>query len=268
MKVLVILLAVTLSTISISCKKDNLSNNKFIEDVMAGQRNSLPEAIQMLDMLKQPTDGYIYIHSVTSLGSQSLRGPELTTGGFIYDKSANKQHFGKLSVASSEIPFVITTAEYNSFGNSDLLSAFGTNMSINLDGNGSLPGFSSDFYLPELMTVSSPSFSNLTPFGENSTLTWNADAQNQFGVGIAIRYDPLDPDNKPQNFGGDSVTKLIQTEDDGNYTLSNNDLDGIPTGAIFTLHIGRGNYARVSMPDDYHVGIIGYSVIRHAFTRQ
>jgi hypothetical protein len=268
MKKLIVLFAVTLSIILVSCKKDNVNSSNFLEEVMTEERNSLPDVIQILDLLKQPTDGYVYIHSVTSLGSQSLRGPELTTGGFIYDKSATKQNFGTLSFSSSVVPFVSTTSDYSSFGDSGLLSSFGTSMSVSLGGSGSLPGFNSNFYLPKLMTLSSPSFSNLTPFGVNSTLTWNSDSQNQFGVGIAIRYDPLDPGNKPQNFGGDRVTKLIQTEDDGSYMLSNADLDGIPVGAIFELHIGRGNYSRVSMLDNYNVGIIGYSVINHTFTRQ
>jgi len=120
-----------------------------------------------------------------------------------------------------------------------------------------------------MMTITSPSFSNYSNISQGTIISWQPDVNNTvFGVGISISYDPESAQNKPLNLSGNTIKNLIRTDDSGSYTISASDLAGIPANARLTLNIGRGNYQRVSMPDDYHIGLIAYSVVAHSFIKQ
>jgi hypothetical protein len=145
---------------------------------------------------------------------------------------------------------------------------YGTTTPVSLSGKEGLPGFSTNFYVPKMMTITSPAHSNNSIISQGTTISWEADNNNTFGVGIAIRYNPNSFENYDLNQSGSTVVNLFRVEDTGNYTITANDLAGFPSGAHLTFGIGRGNYQRVSMPNDYHFGIVAYSVVTHPFRKQ
>jgi hypothetical protein len=251
------------------CTKDN-SSQKFLDGVLSNQRNQLPTEIQLLDLLQEPVDGYIAITSYATLAVQPFRGPEVMIRGYGYDKQGNKSNFGDLTVGaivhqqeSSDI-----SNEYYSVGNPSAIGLFGTEVAVSLSGNSPLPGLSKMFYVPKMMTVTSPSYSNNSPIAPGTTITWIPDERNAFGVGIAIVFDSNDVANKGLNGNAPDAKKLIHTEDDGSYTFTTQDLSGIPADAIVTLGIGRGNYQNAAASSGYSFGLISYSVMAHSFRRQ
>lgn len=252
---------------ALGCSKDN-SSQKLLEDVLASQRDGLPSAIQILELLQMPTDGYATISSYATLAIQNFRGPEIMIRGFGYSKANAKSNFGALTFGNISTN-VNAGFDYSSVGAPGAKDLFGTTTSVALSGASNLTGFSTNFYIPKLMTVTSPAFSNNSVISPGTTITWEPDANNTtFGVGIAISFDPNSPENHHLNLSGSITKNYIRTEDTGSYTISSNDLAGIPTDATLSLIIGRGNYKRQAMPNDYYFGLVAFSVIEHVFVRQ
>ncbi|MDO8365235.1 MAG: hypothetical protein Q7T20_00465 [Saprospiraceae bacterium] len=250
------------------CSKDN-SVQKFIEDLLSSQRNQLPSEIQILELLQLPTDGYASITSYATLSTQPFRGPEIMIRGFGYSKEGLSSDFGPLAFSSIITNTISeTNFDYLTIGAPGSKDLYGTITPISLAGKNGLPGFNTNFYVPKMMTITSPSFSNNSVISQGTTISWEADSNNTFGVGIAIHYNPNAFENYGLNQSGSTVTNLVRVEDTGNYTITANNLAGIPVNAELTLRIGRGNYQRVSMPNDYHFGLIAYSIIAHPFIRQ
>jgi hypothetical protein len=249
------------------CSKDN-STQKLLEDVFASQRDALPSEIQILELLKAPTDGYAILSSYATLAIQDLRGPEIMIQGFGYSKAGIKSDFGTLTFGNINTN-INTSFDYRSLGATGAKDLFGTTNSVALFGANNLPGFSTNFYIPKLMTITSPAFSNNSVIFPGTTITWEPDTNNTtFGVGIAILYSPNSPENLHLQLSESPVRNYIRSADTGSYTISTNDLAGIPTGATLSFGIGRGNYQRNAMPNGYYFGIASFSVVEHYFTRQ
>lgn len=253
----------------LGCSKEN-SSQSFFDNLLSSQRDQLPSEIQILELLQLPTDGYAAISSWATLSIQSLRGPEVMIRGFAYNKAATKSDFGALAFGPIVInPTSNTNLDYLTIGASGAKDLYGTTTTVSLAGKSGLPGFNTSFYIPKMMTITSPSFSNYSNISQGTIISWQPDVNNTvFGVGISIYYDPESAQNKPLNLSGNTIKNLIRTDDTGSYTISASDLAGIPANARLTLNIGRGNYQRVSMPDDYHIGLIAYSVVAHSFIKQ
>ena len=148
------------------------------------------------------------------------------------------------------------------------MGLYGRNITVSLDGTSSLPGFITQNYVPKLINVSSPTFSNSATLSNGSTISWNSDNLNTIGVGVVLDFDPRGVENHGKGFSGGTVTNFVHTEDDGSYTLTAADLANIPSNAKFSLQIGRGSYSRIAMDDGYHFGIATYSVLDGYFIKQ
>lgn len=254
---------------ALGCSKENIQQK--LEGALASQRDQLPSEIQILELLELPTEGYATIRSWATLSIQDLRGPEVIISGFGYSKGGVKSDFGSLAFGSIVTNTVSSTNfDYLTIGPSGAKELFGTTTSVSLAGSQSqdLPGFSTSYYIPKMMTITSPSFSNNSIVSSGTTITWEPDSNNTYGVGIAIHYDPNSHENTDLNQSGSTVINVVRVEDTGSYTITANDLAGIPSNARLRLGIGRGNYQRVSMPDDYHFGLVAYSVVAHSFIKQ
>lgn len=253
----------------LSCNRDSHPSENQLDDMFAFQRGQLPSAIQILNILQQPTDGYVALSSYATLSTQAYRGGEIMINGFGYDKSGFKRSFGPLLLGTAVVsPNNLQNPDYLSIGPQGGVSWYGSTIPVTLSGSGNLPGFQTSFYIPKMMTILSPTFSNNTPIAPGTTITWDADRGNQFGVGMALQFDPKSPENRSQNFSQGFVTNLVHTEDDGSYMITSDDLAGIPSGAHLTLHIGRGNYKYVPMVANYNFGLISYSVVDQSFVKQ
>ena len=254
--------------LALGCQKENPAQ-KIAEEILSAERDLLPSEIQILNLLRLPTDGYAAITSYATLSTQPFRGPEVVIRAYGYSKAGIKSDFGVLTFGTVVAnPISTTNNDYLTVGVPGAKDLYGTNSAISLAGKNGLPGFSSNFYIPKMMTITSPSFSNNSTISQGTTITWESDSNNSFGVGIAIDYDPNGVENSHQNESGGTVLNLVRTQDSGSYTISASDLAGIPVNAELTLRIGRGNYQRVTMPNDYHFGLIAYSIVAHAFIRQ
>jgi hypothetical protein len=252
-----------------SCTKESLENNSFTRNLLSSERSNLPDVIDLLDMLKAPTDGYIAFFSVGSYGSQNYRGPEVTLNGYMYDKNGQRRDIGDLAFGSG----TFTADASNQYRFTDLsngLSYFGAPTTIGFEGSTefNIPGVSSNFYVPKLMTLTAPAYSNQTPLAPNLNLQWEADPLNTNGVGIMIYYNQKEAFNIVQKFTEPSVKTLKHVQDNGSYTITADDLAGIPKDAFVDVVIGRGNYQRVPLGNDYNVGLVSFSVVSHYFVMQ
>ena len=173
-------------TAMFGCNKEQNFSKNFTEDLMATQRSQLPDPIQLLDLISLPTDGYVYLSNWTTLGSQPFRGPNILMGGYGYDKLGTKQDFGNLSFNTLNL-VSNATSDYFSIGMTGSKDLFGTTIPVSLAGKNSLPGFNSTFYVPKLMTITSPVFSSNSTITPGTTITWEADPQNTLGVGIVVQ---------------------------------------------------------------------------------
>ena len=258
---------------SLGCSKDNPSQ-KFLEDILSSQRDQMPSEVQILELLQLPTDGYAAITSYATLSTQPFRGPEVMIQGFGYNKGGASSDFGSLAFGSISTSPINTSTNsetnlnYLTIGAPGSKDLYGTTTSVSLAGKEGLPGFNTNFYIPKMMTITSPAFSNNSIISQGTTISWEADNSNTFGVGIAIRYDPDSFQNYQLNQSGSAVRNLFRVDDTGSYTITASDLAGIPSGAHLMFGIGRGNYQRVSMANDYHFGLITYSVVTHPFHKQ
>jgi hypothetical protein len=249
-----------------ACSKEK--NTSFSEDLMATQRSNLPDVVDLLELLKQPVDGYAYVSSQTSYSSQDYATSSIMIGGYAYDKQGVKRDVGNLSFDN----FVLQPSSTFDYFQSDVIGSadlFGKSINVSLQGKNAYPGFSSNMYAPKLVRFTTPSYSNQMPISSDTNIGWNADSQNSVGIGIIISFDPLSVGNITKGFRDHAPqTRFVHTEDDGAYTLTQADLAGIPVGALANITFGRANYSKVSMADNFNFGIISYSINTLVFTRQ
>jgi hypothetical protein len=126
----------------------------------------------------------------------------------------------------------------------------------------------SGLYVPADITVSSPlktSYNQVLP--ANTEIVWNPDTLNTKGVYILIEFDPEDDDNAAFNTNENEYTyNLIQTDDDGSFSLSANDFTDMPAGAKIFLWVGRGNYNLVDGADGINkYALYSYSIAFDTF---
>jgi len=247
----------------LGCYKDN-----FLRDAFTSQQGQLPLEIQVLEMPLQPTDGYATISSYATLSTQGYTGGTVIQG-FCYDKQNKKRDFGALAFG----PLVMSPPneadpDYFSVGAPEGESLFGLTNQVSLVGKDELPGFTTNFYVPKIMLIISPSFSNNSVIAAGTTITWVPDPKNVHGVGISIKYSPTDIENVWLQLGGKSVSRSIRVGDIGSYTIREKDLADIPSQGSLRLQIGRGNYKIVPMADNYRFGLLAYTTVAHSFNKQ
>ena len=76
-------------------------------------------------------------------------------------------------------------------------------------------------------------------------LRWNADYNNEKGVGIAVSYSPNTMGN--HTFNVPSMSSRILVDDDGEYTLEID--ENIPSGAIVKVYMIRGDVQGLDIND-------------------
>lgn len=76
-----------------------------------------------------------------------------------------------------------------------------------------------------------------------TVITWNKDANNENGILMGIEYTPYEQEEltvrqaKPQN-----DVRYDIVEDDGSYTVTEDDLKNFPKGSYLSFYIGRMAY--------------------------
>lgn len=226
--------------------------------------NGLPRMEEALVVLNGDKNGAIRISAQKTFDMQSVSGQKNlweVWGKFWGDDNVT-QKYGALSIDS----FVLapeTSGVYQSkamLNNPDLGPLFGKTVGflVNKGDTERTVVLQSSLYVPADITVSAPVktvANQVLPL--NTTIMWNPDANNAKGIYILIEFDPEDDDNTAFNNGNRTYQyNLIQTDDDGVFTLSANDFSDMPAGAKIMLWVGRGNYNIIDGAD----GINKYSL--------
>lgn len=151
----------------------------------------------------------------------------------------------------------------------ELATLFGNDVTFDVEGNtsNSIPDFETEFYVPTKLTITSPTIASLTPnastvgfdavpqisrYGD-LTLNWNADENNENGVAIIINWSGLmiDPEwedtEEWEELGGMIVNtggnrkNIVIVDDEGTFTIPEEDFDDIPADALIRIQVIRGN---------------------------
>lgn len=251
-----------------SCTKNDSPQTSELEELLAQQRSSLPDAIQIINLLEQPTDGFIWL---TSFSTPYTTHYLSQCGGFIngpwndYDFYGSTLHYGTISTTlpASTSPDVAFTP-FNDV-NYQHESLYGSEPAVKIFlQNQTEAVFNTSIYVPvHMKVINYPAHPSPVPtYNTGSALAWLADAYNRFGVGIAIVYDPDDPENEALSSAfPNPVVHLVHTEDDGEYIFETADLLNIPGGASIDVYIGRGNYqASTISGSTKKIGVYNYSL--------
>ena len=248
-----------------SCSKDKTD---FQSDLLTKQRESLPTAADLLELITTPTDGYVVLGRMGSISKKLNQEDDVQLVAEGIKKNGDWGNFGTLTIGNYIVEAQTPSANtyYQHIGVGSVSEIFGTNVSVQLEGNNELPGFGTTVNTVELMNVSSPQWASNLSMGSGQDIVWNADNENDKGVGILIEYDRYDIGNS-QLESNSNVERFIHTEDDGLYTLTSEDLSGIPTNAHAKITIARGGFEIVPMADNYKFGVLNFSSEVIAFKR-
>ena len=254
-----------------ACEKDKL-NTSSISDPTVDFRSAVPGVLPIIDLLNKSVDGYISLsHDASPRIEGGVTSDAFTVGGFIVNNSNQEYgNFGVLTVADSKQVACKPENYYAEAFDTGANSILGNTISVTLSGAGVNPSMSNTIYAPKLMEVTSfPNYDGWSPIELTigSEITWNADPNNDVGVGIMLEYDPVGFYNGANGgVEGSNRTNYIVTEDDGSYTFTAEDFAGFPAGMRIEISVGRGNYKRVSTTDgQYHIGIVCYSLNSFSF---
>lgn len=105
------------------------------------------------------------------------------------------------------------------------------------------------FYLPETIEVQSPMFSNgnySISTGGNASITWNPDPRNPTGtIFIGLVREMTTDINNPQP---GEIVLFKEVPDNGLYSLTAADTEGLPPGSVGSVFIARGSYFTYADP--------------------
>jgi hypothetical protein len=265
MKKIFFLLSI-LTLIFASCQKDGSGLVNKDSQLALIQKN-LPNAIGILDMVKQPTDGYLSISSVQSLYSQYEDNQDY--GVYIDAKIFAPE---LLTQGSEAIKFNDYSVDFNSTRNqystlvspSGVRNLYGNN--IKISGGKNLNNFSTSFYCAKTIKLDLKPSPDGNTIKNGTVITWNRDENNNFGIGIALEFSPNSSKNLINGIKGNStINKVIHTDDDGEYTITEADLANFPNHGELSVYVGRGNYSVVPV-NNKKLGIYSYSVVYDYFT--
>lgn len=210
-----------------------------------------------------------------------LSGVSSTLNGWV---ESNESSYGSLFTKQSHHSIFYTDGNRNStydVGNLSLnLNNFtkdnnnqyylGTDISnaneiiLNIGGNSlsGIPTVSDTMYYP-----SSIFFDNLNLFATKSIsgfdLEWNNDESNANNVLITIAYDHDLTDREfPSNTFSNNYNKkiFIETQDDGFYNVSLQDLVGFERNSVVRIEIFRGNIKVCELKNKYDYGWVTYTM--------
>lgn len=163
-------------------------------------------------------------------------------GAVVDYTSDSKIPFGNLQIGSSQIT-MNNDVEYSELVPGDFMGSI-VNVVLK-DTNDSIE-FSEPLYVPSKFKeweVNVPD-----PLTVGSTISWNADALNSKGVILSLEYN-VGNDVRDFSYRDRASTRLIYVgDDDGSYTLTPQDLEGVNTSGdnLAQLCLIRGNYRMAS----------------------
>jgi hypothetical protein len=243
------------------CKKDISSDNL----VRLDPTNTLAEFI---NKASAPNDGNIVFqiqdNVIPRVLDKNINNPFLNfSAGFYVNKSqANLKLVGTLTVDGKQITpkglgysfleFGTTTPDAvwlkSLWGRKINIKAIKPTIALNSTASGDFSSFefNTDLYLPSPLEIGGVT-NNLTDFQFNSSgesISWNPDVNNTTGkIVIMVMYD-AGANNNPT--GNDEVLILKEVPDNGNYTFTPEEINGLVVNTNVIVGIARGSYMTVT----------------------
>lgn len=128
---------------------------------------------------------------------------------------------------------------------------FGTTTSVAVSSvNGREEEVGAELYCPPELVINEPvkTYSRVDNVNRQVLIQWNADYQNDKGVGIAVSYSKS---GKNQGLNEESSSISVLVEDNGEYLL--NIEENIPDEAVLTIYVIRGDIQGLNMEDQTYL---------------
>jgi hypothetical protein len=131
------------------------------------------------------------------------------------------------------------------------LNLYGTNVKVKITGSSASDTVTTLIYMPKKLLIKSSD----VPSGNqvilnNLTLKWTPDPLCTWGnVGIKVDYNgTMNQAINGTSFSGKDTSLNYTAEDNGNFTISTNDLQKFKVGSIITVTFGRGSNVSAVLP--------------------
>lgn len=257
-KIFASLFFVALFTLSCSNESTNIAkadeNISTYQDVVSKIYNSKAKNHILIENL-----GGIYSQDkIFSMSSRSMDAEPLAVyfGGREYSAKVNYSEFGNSWINNADNSGLFGKKINLIQKNGKLIITPTANISSKNTEEGA-SGI--NVYIPELVQVGVSGLVNgkLVP---GTVITWNKDVNNENGIILGIEYNPYEQEDliiresKPDN-----EIVYDKVDDNGSYTVTENDLEKFPKGSFLSFYIGRMAYtidSSGSVVNDTSVGAL------------
>lgn len=209
-----------------SCGKVDFDNSIEFQQRIS----SMPTLQIALGMMNDPNKaGQVTITSQKGLGENNNQG-----GGTISGQMYEGANFGNIVVNNIEVTqHSYPQGIYSSNLNNNILQMFNSEVTCKLYNAQNEQVLEAGHKIYKELNTYIP-----TEMTRNSTISWNSDETNDKGVYFVIEYTNEDIEGSP------TYAKVIQTNDDGSYTFTNEDFGIIPPNSNVIIRMIRGNYTK------------------------
>lgn len=243
------LIAIIILIVGVSCQQ-NEGLVFLIKD-----NNNLPP-YEFLEVIRKNHNGIIGIKA-EKRNQQDFK----LSGGIMLDKVP----INEIQIAGQNFVLDTHTGRVPETNEENISGWFGQTVNIKLINNQSSRDSEGEIelYVPKVIEIEDTTPLG-TPISPAYSLFWNADPDNNIGLHIKIEYDPIFNSAFLEDYP-EILTYYINTEDDGQYSFTSNDLEIFPDGATLLIRGLRGNFEEVGFNgSDDDVLIYTYSDILYS----
>jgi len=217
---------------------------------------NIPSLWDVANLYKGDWDGYINIQGKKLFGDDpiTIANAQNTAIAKFWDDSEStitmdNVMVGDVNLSSDVSPSGNTRYSTEANQRQTTKHLFGNTVNVSLINNNNESG-NVEVYCPTELVINEPirattGLNSIGGMDRKVLLKWNADYNNDKGVGIAVSYSSKLMGNHA--FGLPSMSSRILVDDDGEYTLSID--ENIPSGAIITVYMIRGDMQGLDIKD-------------------
>ena len=227
-----------------SCQQEDLVDPQevsVLEQIEIVSRNNLPNLYEHYQRISQESDGVINLKATATWATQHTGGTERVQAVLLNEENTATD-YGPIQIGELELEANPEQGyQYNAASRHAGRHLYGQEISVKIPE----ADFETNLYIPKEISITEPEYHVDATLASNSTIHWNVDPNNQFGVLITVDYVPSNPANQIfiEEGYADRVTIPILVDDLGHYTFKRQDFVGIPTSANIKVRLLRGNYA-------------------------
>lgn len=172
--------------------------------------------------------------------------------------------YGDLVISGEVLPYLPEKSWYEKrfpHGYQPIKGCFGDSTTIQMTNASDATILEDRFYIPMELNATLTGHNNWafgSSLSRNAVFTWNPDPKNDKGIAIYIYFSAKSGFNDAfSNYN--SLSTRIFTEDDGEFQLSEKNFKGMPSGAVISIEIARGNYKTMLDSEGRHYFVYAYS---------